>query len=264
MHGLRVFTGISTVRYLLLLVMVWLSQTSVAANTSSIDPLDSPQWGTMHQRFLNNEPVVFDDKVQVLAPKMAEDSLNVPISFKADALEQVEEIVVFADLNPLPLVLRFRPGEIQPNLAFRMKLQQGSPVRVAARTPDGIWHIGAVWIDAAGGGCTLPSVGTSSGDWSSTLGNVAARLWQREGNNNRLRVRVMHPMDTGLADGVPKFHIENLQLKDTDTQRVLAGLELYEPVSENPMLSLDVGGHTRFVLDGRDNNGNRIEALLKQ
>ncbi len=235
-----------------------------APDSSSIDPLDSPQWGVMHQRFLNNGPVVFDGKVEVSAPASAEDSLNVPIAFKAEALGNVEEILVFADLNPLPLVLKFRPGEIKPNLSFRMKLQQASPVRVAARTPDGIWHVGAVNVDAAGGGCTLPSVGITTGDWTSTLGHVSARLWQREGESNRLRVRVMHPMDTGLADGVPKFHIEGLQLKDTDSQRIMAGLELFEPVSENPMLSLDVGNRTRFLLDGRDNNGNRIEAKITQ
>lgn len=236
---------------------------AAGTNSSTLDPLDSPQWGVMHQRFLQSGPVVFDDKVEVLAPETAEDSLNVPVSFRAGKLGQVEEIVVFADLNPLPLVLRFVPGQIEPNLSFRMKLQQGSPVRVAARTPDGVWHVGAVWIDAAGGGCTLPSVGVATGDWTSTLGHVSARLWERQ-EGNRLRVKVMHPMDTGLADGVPKFHIEKLELKDSDSQAIIGGLELFEPVSENPMLSLDVGSNKRFVLDGRDNNGNRIEALITQ
>ncbi|MEZ5477361.1 MAG: quinoprotein dehydrogenase-associated SoxYZ-like carrier [Thiolinea sp.] len=233
------------------------------AESSPVDPLNSPQWSVMHQRFLGNGPVVFDERVEIMAPASAEDSLNVPVSFRAVQLGEVEEIVVFADLNPLPLVLKFHPGRIEPNLSFRMKLQQGSPLRVAARTPDGVWHVGAVYIDAAGGGCTLPSVGVASGDWMSTLGHVSARLWERE-QGNRLRVKVMHPMDTGLADGVPKFHIKQLQLKDTDSDAVMGGLELFEPVSENPMLSLDVGTYRRFLLDGRDNNGNRIEAKITQ
>ncbi len=238
--------------------------TDSSTSSASIDPLNSPQWGVMHQRFLDNGPVVFDEQVEVLAPASAEDSLNVPVSFKATRLGKVDEIVVFADLNPLPLVLKFTPGELLPNLSFRMKLQQGSPVRVAAKTPDGVWHVGAVWIDAAGGGCTLPSVGTGSGSWASSLGHVSAKLWNRPGESNRLRVRVMHPMDTGLADGIPAFHIEKLQLKNSDTQQVMGGLELFEPVSENPMLSLDVGNQQRFLLDGRDNNGNKIEVLIVQ
>ncbi|MEZ5536351.1 MAG: quinoprotein dehydrogenase-associated SoxYZ-like carrier [Thiolinea sp.] len=233
-------------------------------NTASpVDPLDSPNWNMMHQRFLNNGAVVFDDRVEIFAPDSVEDSLNVPVSFKAGKLGKVEEIIVFADLNPIQLVLKFVPGEIEPNLSFRMKLQQGSPVRVAARTPDNVWHVGSVYIDAAGGGCTEPSVGMASGDWMSTLGHVSARLWEREAGN-RLRVKVMHPMDTGLADGIPKFHIEQLVLKDTDSQSVMGSLELFEPVSENPMLSLDVGKRKRFILGGRDNNGNLIDAKIVQ
>ena len=261
---MRLIPSFSAYPVLLLACSLGVSPGLLAESSSSLDPLASPQWSNMHQRFLDNAAVVFDDKVQVLAPDSAEDSLNVPVSFNADQLGEVEEVVVFADLNPLPLVLKFRPGEIKPNLGFRMKMQQGSPLRVAARTPDKVWHVGTVYINAAGGGCTLPSVGMASGNWSKTLGHVAANLWERPDGNNRLRVRVMHPMDTGLADGVPRFNIERLDIKDAKDEHVMAELDLYEPISENPMLSLDVGGHTQFALGGRDNNGNRIQAVIAE
>ena len=222
------------------------------------DPLNSPQWGAMHTRFLKGEPYIFDQRIKVEAPPSAEDSLNVPIAFQVTDLKDVQEIQVLADLNPLPHVLTFRPKTITPNLAFRMKLQQGSPIRVAAKTADGVWHVGGTYVDAAGGGCTLPSVGTSSGDWTKTLGKVAANVWQRD-DNNRLRIRVMHPMDTGLANGVPTYHIETLKVSDENGE-LLAEIETFEPISENPMLSLDVGKHTTFKLEGRDNNGNKIAA----
>lgn len=223
------------------------------------DPFNSPQWDFVHQRFLKDEPYQFDGKVRVEAPPEAEDSLNVPIAFQVEGLEQVQEVVVVADLNPIQQVLRFRPKAMRPHLAFRMKLQQGSPIHVAAKTPDGIWHVGGVWVNAAGGGCTLPSVGTSSGDWTKTLGKVSGNVWQRPDGSNRLRVRVMHPMDTGLASGIPTFHIENLNVLGADGQ-VLAELDLFEPISENPMLSFDVADQSQFKLEGRDNNGNRIQA----
>lgn len=226
------------------------------------DPLNSPQWESMQQRFLADAPVVFDERIKILAPQSVEDSLNVPVYFQADALGDVDEVVVFADMNPLPLVLRFQAKAIKPNLGFRMKLQQGSPLRVAAKAADGQWHVGSVWIDAAGGGCTLPSAGTSGGDWASTLGQVSARIWQRP-QDNRLRLQVKHPMDTGLASGIPKFHIETLSLRDAQTQQTLAVLNLYEPISEDPKLSFDVGAHQQFKLAGRDNNGNEIEAFIQ-
>lgn len=223
------------------------------------DLLNSPQWEFVHQRFLKGEPYQFDGKVKVEAPPDAEDSLNVPVSFQVEGLDLVQEIIVVADLNPIPQVLRFRPKAMRPHLAFRMKLQQGSPIHVAAKTADGVWHVGGVWVNAAGGGCTLPSVGSSSGDWTKTLGKVSANVWQRPDGSNRLRVRLMHPMDTGLASGIPTFHIENLNVLDQD-RKLLAELDLFEPLSENPMLSFDVAQQTEFKLEGRDNNGNRIQA----
>ena len=246
-------------RMLLVVLLFGLLSTSSWADTA--DPLKSPQWETMHSRFLKGEAVIFDDKVKVQAPPNAEDSLNVPIAFQIKELPDVQEVVVMADLNPIPQILRFRPKTIAPNLSFRLKLQQGTPIHVAAKDKAGTWHVGGVWVDAAGGGCTLPSVGTSSGDWTKTLGKVTANLWSHP-ENNRLRIRVMHPMDTGLASGIPAFHIENLNVLD-EQGNVLAELDLFEPVSENPMLSLDVGQYKTFRLEGRDNNGNNIEAEVK-
>lgn len=241
----------------------FISTVNAAENTvkkeAAVDPLNSPQWGVMHKLFLNSETVVFDDKVKVYAPEFAEDSMNVPVSFDAGELKDIKEVVVIADLNPIPLVLRYFPDQLSPYLAFRIKLQQGSPVRAAVKTSDNIWHVGGTWVDAAGGGCTLPSIGTSSGDWSSTLGQVSANIWKRKNSSNRFRIRVMHPMDTGLAPGIPKFHIEKMTLSDKEGNK-LARLEVYEPISENPMLSLGVDDHEFLKVNGRDNNGNIVNA----
>ncbi len=233
-----------------------------AENFSPTDPFDSPQWSLMQELFLEGDGVVFDDKVKVFGPEYAEDSLNVPISFDAIEFEDIKEVVVFADLNPIPLILRYQPGELTPYLAFRIKLQQSSPVRAAVKTSDNIWHVGGVWVDTAGGGCTLPSNGTSTGDWTTTLGKVSAKIWKRSDAPNRMRFRIMHPMDTGLAAGIPRFHIEKMTLRNKQGKE-LAKLELFEPISENPMLSLAVDDYEQLNVDGRDNNGNLFNAVMK-
>lgn len=244
--------------------MILITSMAQATEVKVIDPLNSPQWGVMHHLFLNDETVIFDDKVKIFAPEIAEDSMNVPVSFDASELKDIQEIVVIADLNPIPLVLRYYPEKISPYLAFRIKLQQGSPVRAAVKTADNVWHIGSTWVETAGGGCTLPSVGTSSGDWSSTLGEVSARIWPRSDDiPNRLRIKIMHPMDTGLAPGIPKFHIEKMTLSDKQGKQ-LARLEVFEPISENPMLSLGVDKYEYLKINGRDNNGNIINAEVTQ
>ena len=77
---------------------------------------------------------------------------------------------------------------------------------------------------------------------------------------SRLRLLVMHPMDTGLVAGVPPLYLETLELSDAGDQ-TLWRLHLHEPVAENPIFSFDftAAPHGPLRLRGRDNNGNRID-----
>ena len=230
------------------------------------DPLKSANWNDLKKRYFGDAKVVFDDRVRVTAPVRAEDSMNVPIGVNAEALGEVEEVMVIADHNPIVKVLQFRPIAARASLSFRVKLQQATPVRAIARTRDGVWHAGGMWVDAAGGGCTAPSVGRSTGSWTDTLGQVQARVWNPS-DAGRLRFRVMHPMDTGLAPGIPAFYIEKLSLSDASGAQLME-IETFEPVSENPVFSFDfLPGRTPQLplrLSGVDNNGNRIQAQVAQ
>jgi sulfur-oxidizing protein SoxY len=224
------------------------------------DPLKSFMWQEMHERLLGGEPFRFDERVEVTAPADAEDSMNVPVMVDASALGRVERIVVFAELNPIHKVLEMEPLEARAAVAFRIKVQQATPVRAAALTGDGVWHVGGRVVEAAGGGCTAPSLGSGNPDWASRLGEVSGRLWQRD-DGTRLRVRIMHPMDTGLVDGIPAFYLEELEFRDAGGRR-LARLQLFEPVSENPVITLDLPAVESVSIDGRDNNGNPVVARV--
>jgi sulfur-oxidizing protein SoxY len=226
------------------------------------DPLKSPLWTDMKKLYLGNSKVVFDNRVVVSGPAVAEDSMNVPIGIAIKDLPAVKRVLVIADLNPIVRVLEYYPENMIPTLHFRMKLQQGSPVRALAQTVDGVWHVGGIWIDAAGGGCTAPSVGRSTTNWQETLGRVQTRTWSR-GDQTRIKVNVMHPMDTGLAPGIPSFHIERLRLVDAGGREWMR-LDTYEPVSENPVFSFDFAGEmpAGLTLVGRDNNGNLISSQV--
>lgn len=229
------------------------------------DPLRSPQWEQVHKEILGQAPVVFDSRVTVIGPAFAEDPMRVPIRFDASALGKVERIVVAVDRNPIRKVLEFEPLAVRPALSFRFKLEQASPVRVAARTPDGIWHVGGTWVDASGGGCTVPGATRRDGSWSTTLNQVESRVFPGLGGSaGRVRLRVMHPMDTGLVAGIPAFHIESLGLFDA-ARAPLLRLALYEPVAENPIFSFDLREPFApgMTVAGRDNNGNRIAAQVK-
>ncbi|MDH4567395.1 quinoprotein dehydrogenase-associated SoxYZ-like carrier [Pseudomonas sp. BN414] len=224
------------------------------------DPVESVMWDYFHQRILGGQPFVHDPKVVLEAPPFAEDSRQVPIQVDARAYAgQVVKIMAWAELNPIPQILIFQPGErVAPVLAIRIRVEQATPIRAAVLTRDGLWHIGSTRVDAAGGGCTAPSVVRAQAGWEDRLGQVRGGRFPH-GGSNRLRLRIDHPMDNGLVGGIPEFFLNQAELRDARGQ-VLASLELFPAVSENPTISLDVQGNEEARLWLRDNNGNEFEA----
>ncbi len=234
------------------------------------DPLESMQWPQLRRRYIGDEPMVFSPAVEVKGPPMADDAMSVPLLVDAHGLlrqgHQIDRIVIIADRNPVQHVATFMPHLARPLLALRFRLEQASPVRALVRTRSGEWHVGQTWINAAGGGCTVPGASRSDGSWSRTLNQVQARLFPDllAGSGARLRLQVMHPMDTGLVAGIPAFHLEELELRDS-AQRLWLRIELHEPVSENPLLTFEFEQRPAgpLLLSGRDNNGNRFEQEVR-
>jgi sulfur-oxidizing protein SoxY len=229
------------------------------------DPLGSMQWPSVRRKFTGGDVVTLSEHIVVKGPPFAEDAMNVPIFLDARGLlrqgHAIERIVVMADRNPVQHILSFFPHRALPVLAFRFRLEQASPVRALVRTSQGQWLLGHTWINAAGGGCTVPGASRADGSWSQTLNQVQSRFFRNvlEDQGTRLRLRVMHPMDTGLVAGIPAFHIEEMELRDGAGQ-LWWRLELHEPVAENPLITFEMGRAPpgTMVLSGRDNNGNQI------
>jgi sulfur-oxidizing protein SoxY len=236
-------------------------------SASDVDPLDTHIWPDIRREMLGADArVVFDNqRVEVQGPGFAEDPMNVPIAFRIRNVAGVRRIVVMVDRNPIRRVLEYFPVEALPALAFRFKLEQASAVRVAALGADGRWVVGHTLVDSSGGGCTVSGASRKDGSWSTTLGQGQARTYassssQAAGDSAlRLRLRLMHPMDTGLVGGVPAFYVSKLSVRDA-RQRELARLLTFEPVSENPVFSFDFATPPPgpLTITGVDNNGNRI------
>ena len=86
-------------------------------------------------------------------------------------------------------------------------------------------------------------------------------MWPESG---RVRMIVDHPMDTGLADGIPVFIVEHLDFSAPDGER-LARIELHEPVNEDPAFTLYFEPERlppALHISGRDNNGNEIDGTI--
>jgi len=242
-------------------------QTLANDRTVPPDPLESVMWTSMADRFFVGGDIVFDQRVKVLSPHSAENQFQVPVTIDATALENdeliVEEIVAVADLNPIPHILTVRPIRAQAFVGFRLKLQQGSPVHVGVKTSDGVWHVNGAYIDAAGGGCTAPAMVHGTNNWMSTLGQTRAISRRESVDSARLSLRMQHPMDTGLAANIPVFYMSSLRV--THDGEDVADVELFEPISENPSLTLKPRvneGEAEFIVYARDTEGHEFNLAL--
>lgn len=230
------------------------------------DPLNSGNWEWVKEFLFEDAQTVFDDRVIVQAPANAEDNMNVPFAVDARALDGVEEIVVFADANPIIRVLSYQPRKAEPYIATAMKMQQGGPVRAAARTSDGIWHVGGTFVSAAGGGCTAPASVHADNGWVDHLMEAHGRSWVQPDHSQRVTIRIYHPMDTGLADGIAAYFIEDMAIKAGGSGEVLATIQPAEPVMTHPAITVLVKpepGTATLELEGRDIDANQLTGEIE-
>lgn len=221
------------------------------------DPLGSPMWAYHAKRLFGTDPVVFDDAVSVTIPEIAENQRVFPVTIDARKLANVKRIVLFGDLNPIPVAIDYRPVQAAAYVATRMKLDQRTPVRAAVQTADGTWHVAGAWIDAAGGGCSAPPVSRVKGDWADHLGEVRGGAW-READGTRVRMTIRHPMDTGLVENIAAYNIDHVTLSD-GAGTVLGEMAVYGSVAEDPaftfMVPAQAAAGGSFALAARDTNG---------
>ncbi len=239
-----------------LLFGLWLG-TGLAAERT-LPP--STMWDYYHQRLLDKADYVFDERVQINTPPFAEDARQVPIEIDARQLAgEVKKIILWAELNPIPEIMVVTPGAQLENLiAVRIRVEQATHIRAAFLLDDGLWHVGTGHIEAAGGGCTAPSVARAEAGWEQHVGKIFGARHLRD-NSSHLRLRISHPMDNGLSGGIPEYFIDHAQLRD-EANNVLADFELFASVSENPTLTLALKGDRQARLWLRDNNGNEFTA----
>lgn len=196
-------------------------------------------WEFHAERLFGNAPVQFDPAVQVHIPEIAENQRVFPVTVDARALRDVQRIVIFADLNPIPVAVDYTTQTAAPFIATRIKLDQRTPVRAAVLTSDGTWHIAGSWIDAAGGGCSAPPVSRVKGDWADHLGETRTAAWADGTSQARLRMTFRHPMDTGLVENIAAYNIERVVIRTADG-KALGEMQVSGSVSEDPAFTFMV------------------------
>lgn len=227
-----------------------------------VDPLASPMWQRLGGTLFGKDEVRFDSRVKVLFPSIAEDQRSFPVTVDARGIAGVKRIILFADLNPIPLAVDYTPERAQPYLATRIKLDQRTPVRGAVQLADGSWLVSGGWIDAAGGGCSAPPVSRVKGDWAEHLGEVRG-IALRVGDGTRVRLAFRHPMDTGFVANIPTYNIDEVTLSGSGGQSY-GTIRIEASVAEDPTITViaDAKAGETIVLRGSDTNGIRYDGKV--
>ncbi len=228
------------------------------------DPLQSPMWDAHSAALFGDDPVIFDPRVRVEFPPIAENQRVFPVAVDARGVGAVKRMILLVDLNPIPVAVDYRPSAAEPYFETRIKLDQRTPVRGAVQVADGSWHVWGGWIDAAGGGCSAPPVSRVKGDWAEHLGEIRGSASpDGDGKVARLRLTIRHPMDTGYVENIPSYHVEELRLADADG-RALGEMTVFASVAEDPaftLMPLARAGEGISIV-ARDTNGRDYEARV--
>lgn len=234
----------------------------LASDPVPSDPLASPVWTEIAAAYLEGGPVRFDPRVKVRMPTITENQRAFPVEVDARGIAGVARMLVVLDLNPIQKAVDYRLGDAEPFLAVRVKLDQRTPVRGAVQLRDGSWLVGGGWVDAAGGGCSLPPVSRARGDWAMHLGEVRGAAWPR-GTATVLRLAMRHPMDTGFVANIGAYYLERLRLND-GAGRDLGQLDLLAAVAEDPALTLmpHVVAGGAIHVEGQDSGGITYRGMV--
>jgi sulfur-oxidizing protein SoxY len=105
------------------------------------------------ERLLFGERTIEDsDRIQIVAPKIAENGRNVPVEVSTD-LPGLESITLLSDSNPAPLLARARfTPTAGPRLAMRFKLG-GSGNLIAVVEAEGKLYRTTLPVKVTAGGC---------------------------------------------------------------------------------------------------------------
>lgn len=232
----------------------------------SVNPFDSPLWPAMHEDYLYGDAVVFDDLVGVVMPVDIENSTDVPVAIRlSPELGEVKEVALIAENNPIPLVARLFPHRRINLFGIKIRLEMSTPVRAAARTADGVWHVGSEWANVlTPGGCSAP-IEFSMAGMGARVGEISFRTYERDDGTDRLKMRIIHPMETGFAftpegDEIPAYYIERIELADDSGP--IADLVTNAAVAPDPIFTIDVADLEHSLqIDARDSEGLQFESF---
>ena len=215
-------------KYLLFLIVPFL----FIQNLYGSNPISSPTFDDILKSIIGDDKYVFDDKNIILeVPAFADNPVQVPIFADAKQITNAKQMILFADLNPIPIIVNMNLKGLLPLISLNIKVAQETPLRALVLDDKNIWHIASKNIKSFGGGCSVASVSSSGTDFEKLLGKTKVNVFFNDGIY-RIKSSIFHPMETGLIFGNSEFYINKINV--LADEKNISQISTYSAISENP------------------------------
>ena len=231
-------------------------------NLEAKNPIDSPTFNDILKDIIGKQKYIFDDKnIEMKVPNFADNPVQVPIYVNASKIEDAQEMILFADLNPIPKIVQMKTKNFLATFSTNIKVAQETPLRALVKDSKGLWHIGSININSNGGGCDISSQASSNSKFADNLGKAKGKIFDSK-EQKRVKFSIFHPMETGLIFGNVAFFIEKIVIKDENNE-LLGELITSSAISENPRITFETkNSFKKLNLSFFDNDANEFELEL--
>jgi sulfur-oxidizing protein SoxY len=231
-------------------------------NLYSQNPISTPTFDEILKTIIDNKEYIFDDKnITIEVPNFADNPIQVPILVDAKKIKDAKQLILFADLNPIPVIVDMKLNELLPLISLNIKVAQETPIRALVLDDENIWHIGSANIKSFGGGCSVASSASSGDDFAKLLGKTKIDIFENDGII-RIKSSIFHPMETGLIFGNSAFYINKILLKADDKN--ISEIKTYSAISENPRFIFETKTKaSNYKIEFFDTDGNHFTSQTK-
>jgi sulfur-oxidizing protein SoxY len=231
-------------------------------NLFAKNPISSPTFSDIINDLIKGEKYIFDDKnIIVDVPKFADNPVQVPIFVDAKKIKNAKRMIIFADLNPIPIIVDMKLKDLLPIISVNIKIAQETPLRALVQDDKNIWHIGSANIKSFGGGCSVSSTASSNTDFDKYLGKAKGEIFDK-GDITRIKASIFHPMETGLVFGNNPFYINKISIYAKNKE--LSNIASYSAISENPRFIFETKNKSKeYKINFSDIDGNEFSLDLK-
>ncbi len=227
---------------------------------------DNDMWPLVKEEYLGKTNVIFNNEIKIVMQDLVEEPHEVSMIIKIpDNLKNTKEFVVLVDNNPIQLVSRIFPHRNIETVGMNIRLEQNSPVRAAILDDKGVWNVGTKMVYVSSpGGCSLPACDpTIEKCTTSEIGKVTLRKYKRSAGAWRVKLKITHPMDTGLVKdlstglSIPEHFINWIYFKDETGP--IADAQTYGALSADPVILLDFSKEVKNIsVNATDSNGTKF------